>query len=79
MRYYYPPRIGSDFRAGFETFQQLDDSRDDHLDALLRTIKDLEEKEGKACEADFVTWRGMMTKVCGLRLLDIGREKLTLG
>lgn len=66
LRYYYPPLIGADLSKGFETFQQLDDSTDDHLDSLLTTIADLEEKTGTKCETDFVTWRGMMTKVSPL-------------
>ena len=63
LRYYYPPSIGADLCKGFDTFQQLDDTADDHLDALLRTIIDIEKKTGSRCEADFITWRGMMTKV----------------
>ena len=63
MRYYYPARIGSALSQGFDTFQQLDDSTDDHLESLLKTIMDLEQRQGKKCVADFITWRGMMTKV----------------
>lgn len=63
LRYYYPARLGSNLNLGFETFQQFDDTADEHLESLLKTIIDLEQKEGKACEADIVTWRGMMTKV----------------
>ena len=63
MRYYYPPRIGSALSQGFDTFQQLDDSTDDHLESLLKTIVDLEQRTGRRCQADFITWRGMMAKV----------------
>ncbi|EON65981.1 hypothetical protein W97_05223 [Coniosporium apollinis CBS 100218] len=63
LRYYYPPRLGADLSAGFETFRQLDDAADDHLDSLLRTLIAHEQKTGQRCEADFVTWRGMMTKI----------------
>lgn len=63
LRYYYPPNLGADLSNGFDTFQQLDDTADDHLDSLLKTIIDLERRTGKKCEADFVTWRGLMTKV----------------
>ena len=66
LSYYYPPPIppeGIDLSKGFEKFHQLDDSNDEHLDSLLRTIMDLEKKDGHMCEADVVTWRGMMTKV----------------
>jgi len=48
---------------GFDTFQKLDDTADDHLDGLLTAIMALEKETGKPCEADFITWRGMMTKV----------------
>lgn len=63
MRYYYPPQLPADLNRGFDTFQKLDDSADEHLDALLRTIVAMEGETGKKCEADIVTWRGMMTKV----------------
>lgn len=63
LRYYYPPLIGTDLCKGFETFEQLDDTADDHLDGLLRTILELEQRTGSRCTADFITWRGMMTKV----------------
>ncbi|KAL8700190.1 MAG: hypothetical protein Q9201_005586 [Fulgogasparrea decipioides] len=62
LRYYYTPRIGADLSKGFDTFEQLDDTVDDHLDSLLETIIDLERRTGTKCQADFVTWRGMMTK-----------------
>ncbi|KKZ66047.1 protein rai1 [[Emmonsia] crescens] len=63
LRYYYPPSLPADLNKGFDTFEQLDDAGDEHLDALLDTIIDLEKKTGTKCEADIVTWRGMMTKV----------------
>ncbi|KAL8734484.1 MAG: hypothetical protein Q9166_001383 [cf. Caloplaca sp. 2 TL-2023] len=49
--------------SGFDKFQQLDDTADDHLDSLLKTIIDLEERTGEKCQADVITWRGMMTKI----------------
>jgi len=55
--------LGADLSKGFDTFDQLDDTADDHLDSLLKTIMALEQKEGKPVEADMITWRGMMTKV----------------
>lgn len=63
LRYYYPPTIGADLSRGFETFQQADDTQDEHLVSLLRTIIHLEKETGSRCSADIVTWRGMMTKV----------------
>lgn len=52
-----------DLNRGFEAFDKLDDSTDEHLEALLETIIALEKDTGKKCEADIITWRGMMTKV----------------
>ncbi|KAF4223740.1 hypothetical protein CNMCM6457_000022 [Aspergillus fumigatiaffinis] len=63
LRYYYTPRLPADLNCGFDTFQKLDDTADEHLDALLETIMALEKETGKRCEADIITWRGMMTKI----------------
>ncbi|KAL9108953.1 MAG: hypothetical protein Q9227_006349 [Pyrenula ochraceoflavens] len=64
LRYYYPPTLPADLNRGFDTFQQLDDTADDHLDSLLQTIAALERENGAQLQTDFITWRGMMTKVC---------------
>jgi RAT1-interacting protein len=64
MKYYYTPQLGADLSKGFNTFQKLDDSGDEHLDSLLRTIMAHEKKTGDKIDACIVTWRGMMTKVC---------------
>ncbi|KAH8588382.1 protein RAI1 [Bisporella sp. PMI_857] len=63
IRYYYPPDIGADLSKGFDTFQKLDDSADDHLDSLLKTIIHTEKKTGVKTDAQVITWRGMMTKL----------------
>lgn len=72
LRFYYPPLFNTphvqfrgdiDLSRGFADFQQYDDSNDQHLNGLLETLVQLEEREGKICKADIVTWRGMMTKV----------------
>ncbi|EHA24413.1 hypothetical protein ASPNIDRAFT_209964 [Aspergillus niger ATCC 1015] len=63
MKYYYPPCLPADLNRGFESFQKLDDSADEHLDALLETVIALEQETQKKCEADIITWRGMMTKI----------------
>ena len=77
MQYYYPPQLPADLNRGFEAFQKLDDSADEHLDALLDTIISLEKDTGKKCEADIITWRGMMTKVnSSMRIeLNAGESK----
>ncbi|KAH8689683.1 putative Dhp1-interacting protein Din1 [Talaromyces proteolyticus] len=66
MKYYYPPQpaqMPADLNEGFESFQKLNDAKDEHLDALLDTIAAFEENTGSKCEADIITWRGMMTKI----------------
>ena len=63
IRYYYPPTLGADLSKGFDTFQKLDDTADDHLDSLLKALIDYEQKSEKRLEVDIITWRGMMTKV----------------
>jgi RAT1-interacting protein len=63
LRYYFPPYLPADLNRGFDTFQQLDDTNDDHLDGLVDTIAALEKEKGAKAEADIITWRGMMTKV----------------
>jgi len=63
IKYYWPPTLGADLSRGFDTFEKLDDTADDHLDSLLKTIIAHEQELGKPVEADLITWRGMMTKV----------------
>lgn len=70
LRYYYPPTLGADLCKGFETFEKMDDSADDHLNSLLRTIMDHEQKTGERTDAEFITWRGMMTKIMGVPFSD---------
>ncbi|MCJ1395238.1 decapping endonuclease targeting mRNA [Xylographa bjoerkii] len=72
LRYYYPPRLGADLSKGFETFKQLDDTADDHLDSLLKTVMALEGETGTKCEADIITWRGMMTKIMATPFDNMG-------
>lgn len=55
--------MGADLSKGFDKFQKCDDSRDEHLDSLLRAIMAHEQQTGTKIDANFVTWRGMMTKV----------------
>jgi RAT1-interacting protein len=57
--------MGVDLKEGFETFRHYEDKVDAHLDAMLKALVDKEKKSGESArvKADFVTWRGMMTKV----------------
>jgi RAT1-interacting protein len=63
IRYYYPPTLGADLSKGFNTFEKLDDSKDDHLESLLKTIIAYEQRTGSRADVAVITWRGMMTKV----------------
>ena len=63
MGYYYTPKIGADLSKGFEKFQKHNDTANEHLESLLKTIVDYERQKGRSCEADIVTWRGMITKI----------------
>lgn len=63
MQWYYPPTLGADLSKGFDRFDKHDNSKDEHIDSLLKTIMAHEEEEGKKIDAHVVTWRGMMTKV----------------
>ncbi|KAL1893399.1 decapping endonuclease targeting mRNA [Ceratocystis pirilliformis] len=63
IRWYYPAEVGADLSAGFESFIKHDDTQDEHLVSLLRAIKGHEEKAGEKIDSQFVTWRGMMTKI----------------
>lgn len=63
MKYYYTPQLGTDLSKGFNTFQKQDDSGDEHLGSLLKTIVAHEKETGNRIDANVVTWRGMMTKV----------------
>ncbi|PVI07687.1 RAI1-domain-containing protein, partial [Periconia macrospinosa] len=63
ISYYYPPEIGSDLKEGFDTFRHYEDSTDAHLDGLLKALMQKEKRDGEKEPVDFVTWRGMMTKI----------------
>lgn len=63
INYYCPPQMGADLKEGFATFRHYEDTTDPHLDSLLRALENKERKSGLKEQADFVTWRGMMTKI----------------
>ena len=63
MNYYIPPPMGTDLKEGFGTFRHYEDKEDPHLDSLLRALMGDNQGKGEV-KADFMTWRGMMTKVC---------------
>ncbi len=65
INYYVPPPMGVDLKEGFDTFRHYEDKEDPHLDSLLKALSDKEkgDEDRKKITADFMTWRGMMTKV----------------
>ncbi|KAK7190173.1 hypothetical protein DPSP01_008009 [Paraphaeosphaeria sporulosa] len=63
INYYCPPQLGADLKEGYNTFRHYEDETDPHLDSLLRAVMSKEKQTGKKEQADFVTWRGMMTKI----------------
>ncbi|KAF2841438.1 RAI1-domain-containing protein [Patellaria atrata CBS 101060] len=63
LKYYYPPKLGANLCAGFNEFKKLDTTADDGLNSLLKTILEKEKETGELLEVDFITWRGMMTKI----------------
>ncbi|KAL1608330.1 decapping endonuclease targeting mRNA [Paraconiothyrium brasiliense] len=63
VNYYCPPQMGADLKEGFSTFRHYEDKTDPHLDSLLRAVASKERITGLQEQADFVTWRGMMTKI----------------
>jgi RAT1-interacting protein len=63
MQYYYPPSLPANLCDGFDTFKKWDDSIDEHLVGLLRALMALEQKSNQKLTTDFITWRGMMTKI----------------
>ena len=65
INYYVQPPMGADLKEGFNTFKHFEEKEDPHLDSLLRALVEKEKKAGGQAKtkADFVTWRGMMTKV----------------
>lgn len=73
MRWYYTPPLGADLSQGFENFVKHDDSVDEHLDSLLKTIMAHEKQTGKKIDAQIVTWRGCITKVRGGRYADVSK------
>ncbi|KAI8050035.1 RAI1 like PD-XK nuclease-domain-containing protein [Thamnidium elegans] len=63
MKYYYPP-TGKDLNYGYKNLVQRDDSIAEHLDTLLDALSHIRSKTpDNEITADFVTWRGIMTKI----------------
>ncbi|ROV91149.1 hypothetical protein VSDG_07884 [Cytospora chrysosperma] len=56
LRWYYNPQIGADLSQGYETFIKHDDSQDEHLDSLLKTIIHHEQETKMKIDANIVTF-----------------------
>lgn len=65
MSYYHPPQLGTNLCDGFDTFHHYEDATNPHLDSLLKALIHSEKSDtsSEKLTADFVTWRGMMTKL----------------
>lgn len=63
MRWYYTPELGIDLSQGFDKFVKHDDTIDERLDSLLKTIMHHEQQTGQKIDSQIVTWRGIITKV----------------
>lgn len=75
LKFYYPPDMNDpnacNLSAGYpDKYEQRDESIPEHLDALLESLKELRLRQKEQSEtvhhetdADFVTWRGIMTRV----------------
>ncbi|KAF1957458.1 RAI1-domain-containing protein [Byssothecium circinans] len=63
INYYHAPKLNTDLKEGFSTFRHYEDTSDPHLDSLLRALASKEQTTGAKEEVDFITWRGMMTKI----------------
>ncbi|KAJ6264805.1 hypothetical protein Dda_0957 [Drechslerella dactyloides] len=76
LRYYYTPDLHTDLSGGYSSFIKHDDSVDEHLDSLLEALIELEKKEGKCATegVDFVTWRGMVTRLMTVPYMEDGFE-----
>ncbi|KAF2086931.1 RAI1-domain-containing protein, partial [Saccharata proteae CBS 121410] len=68
LKYYYTPTLGADLSAGLETFRQLDDSRDDHINALLNTIMEKEKETGELFDPDFITYSALLTSLSAFEM-----------
>ncbi|KXX73728.1 Decapping nuclease RAI1 [Madurella mycetomatis] len=61
---YAPSRYaGINLKKGYDKFIKHDDTVDEHLDGLLKTVMMHERTTNEAIDAHIVTWRGMMTKI----------------
>ncbi|KAK4184298.1 protein RAI1 [Podospora australis] len=79
IKWYYPPHplnqpLYIDLSKGFSSFVKHDDSQDEHLDSLLKTIAHHESETKSPIDANIVTWRGMMTKIMAAPFDDDGFE-----
>ena len=55
LKWYYTPQMGADLSKGFNTFQKQDDSKDEHLESLLKAIMAHEQETGQRIDANVVT------------------------
>ncbi|KAK9767201.1 decapping endonuclease targeting mRNA [Basidiobolus ranarum] len=65
LKYYYPPELNSSLSENYEKYIERDQSVPEHIDALLECLTHVKEtkKIPGMTEADFVCYRGIMTKI----------------
>ncbi|KAK8221298.1 putative Dhp1-interacting protein Din1 [Phyllosticta capitalensis] len=68
LSYYWPMKVDEHARrvglqTGLDTFKQVDESIDRHLDALLQALQEKEAQTGRITDAEVITWRGQLTKI----------------
>jgi RAT1-interacting protein len=69
-KYYHLPPKNANLNRGYETKIERDESINEHLDSLLDALMQDKEIEGHQKQADLITWRGMMTKLCTILYED---------
>lgn len=76
LRYYYTPPLGVSLSEGFSTFENIDDTADEHLDGLIKTLMERERRMGARTTADVIAYRGMLTKVCEEEAINTRAEEI---
>ncbi|CAK4030978.1 Hypothetical predicted protein [Lecanosticta acicola] len=85
LRYYYPPFFktphnphepGISLSKGFQSFKRHEEQEDTHLNPLIETVIQYEEKTKTKLDPTILTWRGMMTKILSAPFDRFGEFKM---
>ncbi|ORX83401.1 RAI1-domain-containing protein [Basidiobolus meristosporus CBS 931.73] len=65
LKYYYPPEVNNNLSDNYDKYIERDQSIPEHIDALLECLTHIKEtnKTPGLTEANFVCYRGIMTKI----------------